>query len=86
MSRLQWATLSPAPFGVRFRLCREGARGRHAPQSLESIQFVITARNMEPFRLIDEASAANLEPWHVINPACALVMGKTIDVEESNVR
>ncbi len=44
------------------------------------------ARNAEPFRLIDEASAAYLEPLHLITQAVRACDGEAIDVEDSNVR
>jgi hypothetical protein len=43
-------------------------------------------RNTEPFRLIDEASAATLEPLRLINQAVRACDGEAIDVEDSNVR
>ena len=47
---------------------------------------VAAARNAEPFRLIDEASAATLEPLHLITQAVRACDGEAIDVEDSNVR
>jgi hypothetical protein len=46
----------------------------------------VTARNIEPPRVIDEASAATLEPWHLIAQAVRACDGEAIDIEDSNVR
>ena len=44
------------------------------------------ARNAEPFRLIDEASAATLESLHLISQAVRACDGEAVDVEDSNIR
>jgi hypothetical protein len=46
----------------------------------------VTARNIEPFRLIDEEAAATLEPLHLITQAVRACDGEAIDIEDSNVR
>jgi hypothetical protein len=46
----------------------------------------VTARNVEPLRLIDEASAATLEPWHLIAQAVRACDGEAIDIEDADVR
>lgn len=43
-------------------------------------------RNTEPFRLIDEASAATLEPLHLITQAVRACDGEAIDIESSDIR
>lgn len=43
-------------------------------------------RNTEPFRLIDEASAATLEPLHLITQAVRACDGEAIDIEASTIR
>jgi hypothetical protein len=47
---------------------------------------VAAARNAEPFRLVDEASAATLEPLHLLTQAVRACDGEAVDVEESYVR
>jgi hypothetical protein len=46
----------------------------------------VTERNIEPLQLIDEASAATLEPLHLITQAVRACDGEAIDIEDSNVR
>jgi hypothetical protein len=43
-------------------------------------------RNIEPLRLIDEASAATLERWLLIAQAVRARDGEAVDIEDSNVR
>jgi hypothetical protein len=53
--------------------------------NLRSLQKA-EARNTERFRLIDEASAATLEPLHLITQAVRACDGEPIDVEASMIR
>jgi hypothetical protein len=46
----------------------------------------VTARNIEPFQVVDEASAATLEPWHLITQAVRACDGGAIDIEDSSIR
>ncbi len=43
-------------------------------------------RNTESFRLVDEASAATLEPLHLIAQAVRACDGEVIDIESSDIR
>ena len=47
---------------------------------------VAAARNAEHFRLIDDASAATLEPLHLITQAVRACDGEAIDIEDSSLR
>jgi hypothetical protein len=53
--------------------------------SLRSLKEV-EMRNTAPLRLIDEASAATLEPLHLITQAVRACDGEAVDVEDANVR
>jgi hypothetical protein len=53
--------------------------------NLRSLQK-IEMRNTEPFKLIDEASAATLEPLHLITQAVRACDGEAIDIEASDIR
>ena len=51
-------------------------------RSLKEVEM----RNTAPLRLIDEASAATLEPLRLITQAVRACDGEAVDVEDANVR